>query len=67
MLQLRYLVKKDADRITNGEALVDSCDGGVVLACVFYSLPTKVLSGGFAEGRMYERRERADFVDPGAK
>jgi hypothetical protein len=28
---------------------------GVVLACVFYSLPTKVLSGGFAEGRMYER------------
>jgi hypothetical protein len=38
-----------------------------VLGCVFYSLPTKVLSGGFAEGRMYERRERADFVDPGAK
>jgi hypothetical protein len=27
----------------------------VVIACVFYGLPTKVLSGGFAEGRMYER------------
>jgi hypothetical protein len=26
-----------------------------VLACVFYSLPTEVLSGGFAEGRMYEK------------
>jgi hypothetical protein len=27
----------------------------VVLACVFYSLPTKELSGGFSSGRMYER------------
>jgi hypothetical protein len=53
-VKLTYLVKKHADHIANGEAFVDSCDGGVVLACVFYSLPTKVLSGGFAEGRMYE-------------
>jgi len=29
--------------------------GDAVLACVFYSLPTEVLSAGFAEGRMYER------------
>jgi hypothetical protein len=41
--------------------------GSAVLACVFYSLPTKVLSGGFAEGRMYERglilwiRERSEY------
>jgi hypothetical protein len=54
-VKLRYLVKKHADHIANGEAFVDSCDGGVVLACVFYSLPTKVLSGGFAGGRVYER------------
>jgi hypothetical protein len=52
-VKLKYLVKKHADHITNGEAFVDSCDGGVVLACVFYSLPTKVLPGGFAEGRIY--------------
>jgi hypothetical protein len=38
-----------------------------VLACVFYSLPTEVLSGGFAEGRMYERglilwiREQSEY------
>jgi hypothetical protein len=30
-------------------------EGDAVLACVFYSLPTEVLSGGFAEGRMHER------------
>ena len=55
-VKLRYLVKKHADHIANGETFVGSCDGGVVLACVFYSLPTKVLSGGFGGGRMYERR-----------
>jgi hypothetical protein len=38
-----------------------------VLGCVFYSLPTKVLSGGFSEGRMYERglilwiREQSEY------
>jgi hypothetical protein len=54
--KLRYLVEKNADHIANGEAFVDSCAGGVVLACVFYRrLPTKVLSGGPTEGRMYER------------
>ena len=46
---------------------MDSCNGGVVLACVFYSLPTKVPSGGFAVGRMYERglilwiREQSEY------
>jgi hypothetical protein len=35
-VKLRYLVNKHADHIANGEAFVDSCDGGVVLACVFY-------------------------------
>jgi hypothetical protein len=36
-------------------------------SCVFYSLPTEVLSGGFAEGRMYERglilwiREQSEY------
>jgi hypothetical protein len=65
-VKLRYLVKKHADRIANGEAFVDSCDGGVVLACVFYSSPNKVLPGGFAEGRMYERgilwiREQSEY------
>jgi hypothetical protein len=46
---------------------VGSYAGGVVLACVFYSLPTEVLSGGFAEGRMYERglilwiREQSEY------
>jgi hypothetical protein len=68
--KLRYLVEKNADHIANnGEAFVDSCAGGVVLAlaCVFYSLPTKVLSGGFAGGRVYERglilwiRERSGY------
>jgi hypothetical protein len=34
---------------------VDRCDGGVVLACVFCSLPTTKLSGGFPLGRIYER------------
>ena len=29
--------------------------GDAVLGCVFYSLPTEVLSAVFAEGRMYER------------
>ena len=29
--------------------------GDAVLGCVFYSLPSKALAGGFAEGRMYER------------
>jgi hypothetical protein len=49
-------LEKNADRIANGETFVDSCDGGVVLACVFYSLPTTRLSaGGFPSGRMYER------------
>jgi hypothetical protein len=65
--KLRYLVEKHKEDIANGEAFVDSCAGGVVLACVFYSLPTKVLSGGFAEGKMYERglilwiRERSEY------
>jgi hypothetical protein len=53
-VKLKYLVEKNADHIANGEAFVDSCDGGVVLACVFYSLPTKELSGGFPSGIMYE-------------
>jgi hypothetical protein len=40
--------------IAKGKPLVDSRHGAV-LACVFYGLPTEVPSGGFAEGRMYEK------------
>jgi hypothetical protein len=42
-------------------------EGDAVLGCVFYSLPTKLLAGGFAEGRMYERalvlwiREQSEY------
>jgi hypothetical protein len=52
---MKCLVAEHADDIANGETFVDSCAGGVVLACVFCSLLTKLLAGGFAEGRMYER------------
>jgi hypothetical protein len=65
--KLRHLVDKNTDHIANGGTSVGSCTGGVVLACAFYSLPTVVLSGGFAEGRMYERgvilwiREQSEY------
>jgi hypothetical protein len=36
----------------------------VVLACVFYSLPTKELSGGFSSGRVYERGLILWIMDP---
>jgi hypothetical protein len=42
-------------------------EGDAVLACVFHSLPTKVPSGRFAEGRMHERglilwiREQSEY------
>jgi hypothetical protein len=41
--KLEPLVKKHKDHIAKGKAFVDSCDDGVVLACVFYSLPTAKL------------------------
>jgi hypothetical protein len=51
---LQFLVEKHKEDIAKGKRFVDSRHDAV-LACVFYSLPTEVLSGGFAEGRMYER------------
>ena len=65
-VDLQFLVKKHKEDIAKGRTFVDSRHDAV-LACVFYSLPTKVLSGGFAEGRMYERglilwiRERSAY------
>jgi hypothetical protein len=53
-VDLQFLVKKHKEGIANGETFVDR-KGDAVLGCVFYSLPTKLLAGGFAEGRMYER------------
>jgi hypothetical protein len=65
-VDLMFLVEKHKEDIAKGRTSVDR-EGDAVLACVFYSLPTKVLSGGFAEGRMYERglilwiRERSGY------
>jgi hypothetical protein len=53
-VDLTFLVKKHKEDIAKGKTFVDSRHDAI-LACVFYSLPTKVLSGGFTEGRMYER------------
>jgi hypothetical protein len=47
------VVKKHKEDIAQGKPVVDSRHDAV-LGCVFHSLPTKELSGGFAEGRMYE-------------
>jgi hypothetical protein len=53
-VDLTFLVKKHKEDIAKGKTFADSRHAAV-LACVFYSLPTEVLSGGlFAEGRMYE-------------
>jgi hypothetical protein len=67
--KLRHLVDKNADDITNGETFVGSCDGGVVLACVFYSLPTKVLSArGYQEALLKEEcMRRGWFYGSGSK
>jgi hypothetical protein len=43
-VKLESLVEEHEDGIAKGKAFVDS-QGGVVLACVFYSLPTKELPG----------------------
>ena len=65
-VDLQLLVEKHKEDIAKGRTFVDR-EGDAVLACVFYSLPTKVLSGGFAEGRMYERglilwiREQSEY------
>ena len=53
-VDLQFLVKKHKEDIAKGRTFVDK-KGDAVLGCVFYSLPTEVLSAGFAEGRMYER------------
>ena len=53
-VDLKFLVEKHEEDIANGETFVDR-EGDAVLGCVFYSLPSKALAGGFAEGRMYER------------
>jgi hypothetical protein len=53
-VDLQFLVEKHKDDIAKGRTSVER-KGDAVLACVFYSLPTEVISAGFAEGRMYER------------
>ena len=35
-VDLQFLVEKHKEDIAKGRTFVDSCDGGVVLACVFY-------------------------------
>jgi hypothetical protein len=50
-VDLKFLVKKNKDRIAKGKTFVDSRHDAV-LGCVFHSLPTKELSPGFAEGRV---------------
>jgi hypothetical protein len=52
-VDLTFLVKKHKEDIAKGKPFVDSCHDAV-LGCVFHRLPTKELSGGFAEGRVYE-------------
>ena len=47
-VDLQFLVEKHKDDIAKGRTFVDSRHDAV-LACVFYSLPTKVLSGGIAD------------------
>jgi hypothetical protein len=65
-VDLQFLVEKHKEDIAKGRTFVDK-EGDAVLACVFHSLPTKVLPGGFAEGRMHERglvlwiRERSEY------
>jgi hypothetical protein len=65
-VDLQFLVEEHEEDIAKGRTFVDR-KGDAVLGCVFYSLPTKVLSGGFAEGRMYERalilwiREQSEY------
>jgi hypothetical protein len=65
-VDLQFLVEKHKEDIAKGRMFVDSRHDAV-LACVFYSLPTKVRPGGFAEGRMHERglilwiRERSEY------
>jgi hypothetical protein len=53
-VDLQSLVEDHKEDIANGRTFVDK-KGDAVLGCVFYSKPSKVLSAGFAEGRMYER------------
>jgi hypothetical protein len=53
-VDLQFLVEKHKDDIAKGRTFVER-KGDAVLACVFYSLPTKKLAAGFAEGRMHER------------
>jgi hypothetical protein len=52
-VDLAFLVKKHKEGIAKGRPFVGSRHDAV-LGCVFHSLPTKELSGGFAEGRIYE-------------
>jgi hypothetical protein len=65
-VDLQFLVEKHKEDIAKGRTFVDK-EGDAVLACVFHSLPTKVLPGGFAEGRLQERglvlwiRERSEY------
>jgi hypothetical protein len=53
-VDLQFLVEKHKEDIAKGRTFVDR-KGDAVLGCVFYSLPSKALAGGFAEGRMHER------------
>jgi hypothetical protein len=53
-VDLKFFVEKHAEDIAKGGPFVDS-RGNAVLGCVFHSLPTKELSAGFSEGRIYER------------
>jgi hypothetical protein len=74
-VKLESIVKEHADHIAKGEIFVGSWAAVTAWSlpacllrpesCVFYSLPTTELSGGFALGRMYKRG--GDFMDPGAK
>jgi hypothetical protein len=67
-VDLQFLVEKHKDDIAKGRTFVER-KGDAVLACVFHSLPTEVLSAsaGFAEGRVHERglvlwiREQSGF------
>ena len=53
-VDLQSLVEEHEEDIAKGRTFVDT-KGDAVLGCVFYSLPSIALAGGFAEGRMYER------------
>ena len=45
-VDLQFLVEKHEEDIANGATFVDR-KGDAVLGCVFYSLPSKALAGGF--------------------